>query len=79
MALVVVGPVDPTRVEQLIAASFADMANRAPARPEPDLGKVATPAGVSAAVHRDPERPASPSASAPPLRTSTSPTPPRTA
>ncbi len=57
MALVVVGPVDAATVEPLIAAAFGDMANRAPARPEPELGTVDTPAKVAAQVHRDPELP----------------------
>ncbi len=55
MALVVVGPVKPEEVAPLIAAAFGDMKNRAPARPEPDLGRVAMPAAVSAHLHRDPE------------------------
>ena len=55
MALVVVGPVQPAEVTPLIAAAFGDMKNRAPARPEPDLGRVAPPANVTARLHRDPE------------------------
>lgn len=55
MALVVVGPVKPAEVAPLIAAAFGDMKDRAPARPEPDLGRVATPPGVSAHLHCDRE------------------------
>ncbi|MFT3828861.1 MAG: insulinase family protein [Opitutaceae bacterium] len=55
MALVVVGPVDPAAVAPLIQAAFGDMANRAPARPEPELGTVGTPDESRVEVHRDPE------------------------
>jgi zinc protease len=55
MALVVVGPVKPAEVAPLIAAAFGDMKDRAPARPEPDLGQVSMPASVSAQLHGDPE------------------------
>ncbi len=57
MALVVVGQVEPAAVAPLIAAAFADMQPRAPARPEPELGSVVMPEGVRAQVHRDPELP----------------------
>lgn len=57
MALVVVGPVDPANVAPLIAAAFGDMKDRAPARPEPELGTVGTPDEIRAFVHRDPELP----------------------
>ncbi len=55
MALVVVGQVEPAAVATLITAAFADMKDRAPARPEPEIGRIAMPAGVRAHVHRDPE------------------------
>jgi zinc protease len=57
MALVVVGPVEPATVAPLIAAAFGDMKDRAPARPEPELGTVGTPDEIRAQVHRDPELP----------------------
>ncbi len=57
MALVVVGQVDPAQVAPLVAAAFADMTDRAPARPEPEVGQVEMPATVRASVHRDPELP----------------------
>ena len=55
MAVVVVGPVKPEEVAPLLAAAFGDMKDRAPARPEPDLGHVSIPDRVSARLHRDPE------------------------
>ncbi|HQF38748.1 MAG TPA: insulinase family protein [Opitutaceae bacterium] len=57
MALVVVGQVEPAAVAPLIAAAFGDMKAQAPARPEPELGRVEMPAEVRALVHRDPELP----------------------
>lgn len=58
MAVVAVGDIDPAAVEKLIAAAFAPLTPRAPARPEPDLGAVASFGGVRAQFHAEPEAPA---------------------
>jgi zinc protease len=46
MAVVVVGEVDPARVEKQIDEAFGRIEPRAPARPDPDLGHVAAALGL---------------------------------
>jgi zinc protease len=55
MAVIVVGDFDPAAVEKQIAATFATIAPRAPARSDPDLGKLSSFTGVRAAYHNEPE------------------------
>lgn len=57
MALVVVGQVEPAAVAALITAAFGDMKALAPARAEPDIGRIEMPTEVRAFVHRDAELP----------------------
>ncbi|HWA08801.1 MAG TPA: insulinase family protein [Opitutaceae bacterium] len=55
MTVVVVGDIDPAKVEPLIAAAFSGVTDRAPARPLPDLGKVALPVGLRVNFHPEAE------------------------
>jgi zinc protease len=59
MAVVVVGDfLDAAPVEKMVTAAFADLKPRAPARPEPSLGKLTQFDGVRAIFHPEPEAPA---------------------
>jgi zinc protease len=55
MVVVVVGDVEATAVERQIVATFAALKPRAPAKPEPSLGTIATFDGVRAGYHPEPE------------------------
>jgi len=55
MAVVVVGDFDSAAVEKQITAAFSDIKPRAPARSEPDLGKLPVFTGVRATYHAEPE------------------------
>jgi zinc protease len=57
MAVVAVGDFDPAAVEKMIAATFAGLAPRAPARPEPSLGSVESFTGLRACFHPEAEAP----------------------
>lgn len=57
MAVVAVGDFDPAAVEKMIAATFAGLAPRAPAQPEPSLGQVDSFEGLRAYFHPEPEAP----------------------
>ncbi|MGI8820445.1 MAG: M16 family metallopeptidase [Chthoniobacterales bacterium] len=59
MLVVVVGDfADPAAVEKMVAETFGDLKARAPARPDPSLGKLAQFNGVRAFFHPEPEAPA---------------------
>jgi zinc protease len=59
MVVVVVGDFpDAGKVEKMVAETFAHQTARAPARPEPSLGKPAKFDGVRAIFHAEPEAPA---------------------
>ncbi|MBI5771747.1 MAG: insulinase family protein [Verrucomicrobia bacterium] len=51
MAIVAVGDFDPAAVEKMIAAGFADLQARGPARAEPSRGRVADFAGLRTHYH----------------------------
>jgi zinc protease len=55
MVVVVVGAIDPAAVEKEIAAKFSGVADRAPARPDPDLGHATAALGVRASYDAEPE------------------------
>ncbi len=55
MIVIVVGAIDPAAVEKEIAAKFSSVADRAPARPDPDLGHATAALGVRAAYDAEPE------------------------
>ena len=55
MVVVVVGDVETPAVERQIVATFAALKPRAPAKPEPSLGTIATFDGVRAGYHPEPE------------------------
>ncbi|MSU69990.1 MAG: insulinase family protein [Opitutaceae bacterium] len=55
MAVVIVGDIDAAAVEKQIAAAFAGVTARAPARPVPDWGKIADPSGLRVNFHSEPE------------------------
>ena len=55
MSIVVVGQVDPEAVEKQIINSLAKLKSRAPARPQPDLGKLKGQAGTRTHYHYEPE------------------------
>jgi zinc protease len=57
MAVIVVGNIQTDAVERQIAEAFAGVADRAPARPEPDLGHVTLALGLRADYHAEPEAP----------------------
>ena len=57
MSVVVVGDIDPATVEKQLAAALAGVTARALARPAPDRGKIAPPAGVHVLYHPEPEAP----------------------
>jgi zinc protease len=58
LVVIAVGDFDAARVEQQIAAGFASLAARAPARPEPALGSLPRFEGLRAHFHAEPESPA---------------------
>ncbi len=57
MAAIVVGDVDPAAVEKLLVAALSPLAARAPAKPDPALGALATLTGVRTHFHAEPEMP----------------------
>ena len=57
MVAVVVGDIDPAAVERQVAAAFSAVTARAPARPGPDFGAIATFTGVRTHYHAEPEAP----------------------
>lgn len=57
MAVVVVGEVDPARVEKQIAEAFGKIGPRAPARPDPDLGHITAALGLKTFYHYETEAP----------------------
>jgi zinc protease len=58
MAVIIVGDIDPTAVEKMVVAALSPLAPRAPAQPDPDLGKVTAFEGIRAHFHPEPEAPA---------------------
>lgn len=58
MAVVAVGDIDAPAVEKMIVATMSSLAPRAPAAPEPDLGKIALFEGMRAHFHPKAEAPA---------------------
>ncbi len=59
MVVVAVGDfADPAAVEKMIGDAFGNLTARAPARPDPSLGKLADFKGVRAIFHPEPEAPA---------------------
>ncbi|HZZ58786.1 MAG TPA: insulinase family protein [Opitutaceae bacterium] len=57
MTLIVVGDIDPARVIPRIAAIFAGVADRAPARPEPNLGTATVALGLRTGYYYQAEAP----------------------
>jgi zinc protease len=57
MAVIVVGDVDPATVEKQIAAAFAPLAPRAPARPAPDRGAIPAAQGLREFYYHEDEAP----------------------
>ncbi|MCX6951518.1 MAG: pitrilysin family protein, partial [Verrucomicrobia bacterium] len=57
MSVVAVGDFDAAAVEQQIIAAFTPLKARAPARPTPDLGKIAPREGVRTFYHYESEAP----------------------
>jgi zinc protease len=55
MVVIVVGAIDPAAVEKEITAKFSDVTDRAPARPDPDLGHATAALGVRARYDAEPE------------------------
>jgi zinc protease len=55
MVVIVVGAVDPAAVEKEIMAKFSGVTDRAPARPDPDLGHATAALGVRASYDAEPE------------------------
>ena len=55
LAVVAVGDFDPAAVAGQIKTAFAPLAARAPARPQPDLGRIATAPGLQVKFHSEPE------------------------
>ncbi|WP_438482099.1 M16 family metallopeptidase [Oleiharenicola lentus] len=55
MVLVIVGDIDPEKVEATVKEIFAPLAARAPALPEPRLGTVVPPENVIAGLHTEME------------------------
>ena len=58
MVVVAVGDFDPAAVEKLIVAAFTPLTARAPAQPDPSLGRLTKFEGVRAHFHAEPEAPA---------------------
>jgi zinc protease len=57
MSVVAVGDADPALIEKQIVAAFSGVTDRAPARPEPDLGRLAPVTGVHVLYHAEAEAP----------------------
>jgi len=57
ITIVAVGDFDPAVVEKQIVAVFTPLTARAPAKPHPDMGKIAPAPGVHAHFHPEPESP----------------------
>jgi zinc protease len=55
MVVIVVGAIDPAAVEKEITAKFSGVTDRAPARPDPDLGHATAALGVRATYDAEPE------------------------
>jgi zinc protease len=55
MVVIVVGAIDPAAVEKEITAKFSGVTDRAPARPDPDLGHATAALGVRASYDAEPE------------------------
>jgi zinc protease len=55
LAVIAVGDFDPATVGIQIKQAFGSLQPRAPARPQPDLGRVATAPGLHVGFHREPE------------------------
>lgn len=57
MSVVVVGDIDPAAVEKQIIAAFTPVKDRAPARPQPDLGQVPVTDGLRVFYYHESEAP----------------------
>jgi zinc protease len=57
MAVIVVGNINPSAVENQIAAAFGGVTDRAPQPADPDLGHVTLALGLRAAYHAEPQAP----------------------
>lgn len=57
MSVVVVGDIDPVAVEKQIVSAFTPLAARAPARPQPDLGRLSSAEGTRVFHHYESEAP----------------------
>jgi zinc protease len=57
LVVIVVGDVDAAAVRAQVSADFTGLKARAPARPDPSLGTVATVLGVRTGYHPEPESP----------------------
>jgi zinc protease len=57
VAVIAIGDFDPARVEAQIRQAFGPLQPRAPARPQPDLGKISTAPGLHVKFHPEPEAP----------------------
>ena len=55
MVVIVVGAIDPAAAEKEITAKFSGVTDRAPARPDPDLGHATAALGVRASYDAEPE------------------------
>ena len=55
LAVIAIGDFDPTAVEAQIKQAFGPLQSRAPARPQPDLGRISTAAGLHVQFHAEPE------------------------
>jgi zinc protease len=55
MAVIVVGDVDPAKVEKLVTDALSGVTARAPARPVPSYGEVAKPSGLRVNFHPEAE------------------------
>ncbi len=57
ISVVAVGDFEVDVVEKLIVSTFTSLKARAPARAQPDLGRIATTPGIHAYFHAEPESP----------------------
>ena len=57
MAVVAIGDFDAAKVEALVKQALGSLAPRAPARTQPDLGKISTAPGLRVKFHAEPEVP----------------------
>ncbi len=57
ISVVAVGDFNVDTVEKLITSTFSQMKARAPAKPQPDLGRIVTTPGIHAFFHPEPESP----------------------